>query len=78
MEKLDYTEAEKEVLIDSMLAVIKWKLMKCYAEDIAIEGKCGVAGFYMQNGDPIAQKENGDYTYTIKYKLRDGSNRKDT
>lgn len=52
-----YTEQEKEVLIDSMLSIIKEHLMKCDAEDISIDKAVKAAGFYRQDGSPIAQKK---------------------
>ncbi|MBX4152382.1 hypothetical protein [Paenibacillus lautus] len=67
----EYTEKEKEVLIDSMLLVIKGHLMKCDAEDINIDKAVKAAGFYSQDGSPIAQKETGEYTYRINFKYRE-------
>ncbi|MGM1044790.1 MAG: hypothetical protein ACQEXX_01450 [Bacillota bacterium] len=68
---IEYTEQEKEALIDSMLAIIKGHLMKCNVNDIAIDKERIVAGLYRQDGSPLAQKETGDYTYRINFKCRE-------
>lgn len=60
MEKLQYTEAEKEGLIDSMLGVIKTKLMQSEFEDISIGKERGISGFYRQDGSPLAQFATGE------------------
>ncbi|WP_431785875.1 hypothetical protein [Paenibacillus lactis] len=65
-----YTEQQKEGYIDSMLMLIKSHLMKCDVEDIKIDKFRNVAGFYRQDGSPIAQKETGEYTYKIHFKYR--------
>ncbi|MCM3257066.1 hypothetical protein M3664_04625 [Paenibacillus lautus] len=65
-----YTEQEKEALIDSMLSIIKEHLMKCDIKDINIDKSRNIAGFYRQDGSPIAQKETGEYTYRVNFKYR--------
>lgn len=70
--KVVYTDKEKEALIDTMLAMIKGNLMKCDINDIVIEKERKLEGLKRHNGDLLAQKETGEYTYRINFKYKNG------
>lgn len=69
---VQYTEQEKEALIDSMLSIIKGHLMKCDVNDLTINSDENICTLLrsVSNAETI-KAPTGEYTYHINFKYRD-------